>query len=182
MNHLEAVYRGLKTCSTPIAGALALLSIAACGIFSSDVTPVPRSTATSTSQPPTGVSQFSTPKTADKSTTEGSDLYRAVWTGDLETVKKLVAEGADANESDEEGNPLLHEAIWRGHADVVQALIDAGADVNAKETDGNPLLHEAVWRDHTEVARVLVDAGADVDAKDSDGNPPPILGHMARPH
>ena len=170
MNQLKALYRVFRTSSTPIAGALALLLITACGIFTSDVTPVPRSAATPTSEP-AEIGQSYTSGTMDKSATEGSDLYRAVWTGDLEAVKKLVAEGADANEIDEEGNPLLHEAIWRGHADVVQALIEAGADVNAKDTDGNSLLHEAIWRGHIEVARVLVDAGADVNAKDTDGNP-----------
>ena len=158
-------------CLKPTAGALALLSIVACGTFSSDVTPVPRSTATSTSQPPTGVSQSSTPETADKSAPEGSELYRAVWTGDLETVKKLVAEGADANESDEEGNPLLHEAVWRGHTKVARALVDAGADVDARDSEGNPVLYSAIWRDHTEVARLLVDARADVNARDAAGNP-----------
>ena len=71
MSHLKAVRRVFVTRLTPVAGALALLSIVACGIFSSDVTPVPKSTATSTSQPATGVSQSSTPESADKSATEG---------------------------------------------------------------------------------------------------------------
>ena len=171
MNHLKAVHRVLRACLMPIAGALALLSIAACGIFSSDATPVPQSAAIPTSQPATAVIQSSTSESVDKTAAEDSGLSRAVWTGDVETVKNLVAAGADANENDEDGNPYLHEAIWRGHLEVVQVLIDAGADVNAKDADGNPLLHEAIWRGHTEVARVLVDAGADVDAKDSDGNP-----------
>ena len=170
MNHLEAGHSVFRTYLTPIAGALALLSIVACGVFSSDITPVPRSAATPTSQP-AAIGQSTTSETVDKSATEGSDLYRAVWSGDVDTLKKLLAEGADVNVNDEDGDLLLHEAIWRDHLDVVQVLIDAGADVNARDANGDPLLHEAIWRGHTEVVQILIDAGADVNAVDSDGDP-----------
>ena len=170
MNHLKAAHRVFRTCSTPIAGALALLSIAACGVFSSDITPVPRSAATPTSQP-AAVGQSTTSETVDKSATEGSDLYRAVWSGDVDTLKKLLAGGADVNVNDEDGDPYLHEAVWRGHLEVAQVLIDAGADVNARDANGDPLLHEAIWRGHTEMVQILIDAGADVNAVDSGGDP-----------
>ena len=146
-------------CLKPTAGALAFLSIVACGIFLSSVTPVPRSTPTPTSQPAVKNSQPSASGSVDKAEIEDSDLYRAVWTGDLETVKKLVAEGADANESDEEGNLLLHEAILRGHTEVAQALIEAGADVDAQDAGGDPLLHEARRLGHAEIVQILMDAG-----------------------
>ena len=65
--------------------------------------------------------------------TDDSAFQRAVWSGDLDTVKEMVAEGADVNARDAEGNPLLLEAVWRNHLEVAQVLVDAGADVNARE-------------------------------------------------
>ena len=45
MNHREALHRVFRPCLTPLTSALALLSIVACGVFSSDATPAPPSTA-----------------------------------------------------------------------------------------------------------------------------------------
>ena len=69
MNQLKALYRVFRTSLTPIAGALALLSITACGIFTSDVMPVPQSAATPTSEP-AAIGQSPTSETVDKSATE----------------------------------------------------------------------------------------------------------------
>ncbi len=99
------------------------------------------------------------------------DLYSAVWRGQTERVRELVAGGANVNVRTSDNDPLIHEAIWRDHEEIVQILADAGADVNAKDAGGDPVLHEAIWRDHADVVQILVDAGADVDAKDADGDP-----------
>ena len=99
------------------------------------------------------------------------DLHDAIWRNQVDTVKELIAAGAQVNVSDSDGDPFLLEAIWRGHTEVVQILVDAGADVNAVDSDGDPLLHEAIWRGDTGVVQILIDAGADVNAVDSDGDP-----------
>ena len=127
MNHLEAVRRVFGTCLTPIAVALALMSIVACGVFSSDATPAPQSAAIPTAQPAAATGQSAASESVDKTAAEDSDLYRAVWRGDIESVKNLVSEGADVDAKDKDGDPYLHEAIWRGHLEVAQVLIDAGA-------------------------------------------------------
>ncbi len=97
-------------------------------------------------------------------------LYSAVWRGRTETVRALVAGGANVNVRTSDNDPLLHEAIWRNRTGIVQILVAAGADVNARDSDGDPLLHEAIWRGHTEIVRILVAAGADVNARASDGD------------
>ena len=51
-----------------------------------------------------------TPKPSD-----GDPFYDAIWRGEIEAVRNLVAVGADVNAVDEDGNPYLLEAIWRGH-------------------------------------------------------------------
>ena len=71
-------------------------------------------------------------------------LYSAVWRGRTETVRALVAGGANVNVRTSDNDPLLHEAIWRNRTGIVQILVDAGADVNARDSDGDPLLHEAI--------------------------------------
>ena len=98
------------------------------------------------------------------------DLYSAVWRGQAEQVRALVAGGANVNARNSDNDPLLHEAVWRNDVEVVQILVDAGADVNQRDSDNDPLLHEAIWRGHTEIVRILVNAGADVNARDSDGD------------
>ena len=129
------------------------------------------SAAEPTTVPTTAVSQSSTSESEDTPAAGDSGLYRAVWRGDVDELKRRLSEGANVNENDEEGNPYLHEAIWRGHLEVAQLLIEAGADVDAKDSDGDPLLYEAIWRGHDEIVQLLTDADADVDAKDSDDNP-----------
>ena len=125
MNHLEAVHRVFRPFLTPLTSALALLSIVACGVFSSDATPAPPSTAPPTSPPASASVQTPSPGSMSTTAAEDSELYRAIWTNDVDTVKKLVAEGTDVNAKDEDGDPFLLEAIWRDHAEVVQVLVDA---------------------------------------------------------
>ncbi len=99
------------------------------------------------------------------------DLYSAVWRGQTERVRQLVAGGANVNVRTSDNDPLIYEAVWRNHEEIVRILVDAGADVNARDSDDDPVLHEAIWRDHSNVVQILVDAGADVNAKDADGDP-----------
>ena len=100
-----------------------------------------------------------------------SALYSAVWRGETERLRRLVAGGANVNARTSDGDPLIYEAVWRNHVEIVRILTDAGAHVNVNDSDGNPVLVEAIWRDYMDVVQILVDAGADVDARDADGNP-----------
>ncbi len=45
-------------------------------------------------------------------------LHNAIWRGQTNTVRTLVAAGAQLNVVDDGGDPLLHEAIWRGHTAI----------------------------------------------------------------
>ncbi|MCY4114067.1 MAG: ankyrin repeat domain-containing protein [Chloroflexi bacterium] len=101
----------------------------------------------------------------------GSALYSAVWRGETDRVRRLVAGDATVNARTSDGDPLIREAIWRDHVEIVRILTDAGAYVNVNDSDGDPVLRGAIWRDHGAIAQILVDAGADVDAKDADGEP-----------
>ena len=100
-----------------------------------------------------------------------SALYSAVWRGQTDRVRQLVAGGLNVNARTSDGEPLIYSAIWRNHVEIVEILTDAGAHVNVNDSDGDPVIRAAIWRDHVRIVQILVDAGADVDARDDDGDP-----------
>ncbi len=115
-------------------------------------------------------------KGADVNTTGGTwggtALMEAVWRPDakLELVRILLDAGADINERDSLGTPILTHAASQGHTEIVKAIIHAGADVNAKgRMFGNTALQIAVRDGHIRCVRVLLDSDADVNATDQNG-------------
>jgi len=68
-------------------------------------------------------------------------FIEAVRTGGLEQIKTLLDQGADANESYQEGSTALMWATIPGQVEVVRLLLDRGADVNAKAKDGSIASH-----------------------------------------
>src|SRR3712207_5501858 len=77
-------------------------------------------------------------------------LHDAALAGDAETVRALVAGGADVNEQGDLGTPL-HVAAFRGDAAVAGALIEAGANLEAaKEFTATRPLHEAASYGHAD--------------------------------
>jgi Ankyrin repeats (3 copies) len=89
-------------------------------------------------------------------------LARAARTGDLATMRQLLASGVSPNAVDPGGHhwtPLLH-AIHKGQLDAVDLLLRSGADANMHVNDLQPLLM-AVGTGNGAVVRRLLQAGAD---------------------
>ena len=63
-------------------------------------------------------------------------LHGAAVGGHKETVKLLIANGADVNAKDVIGQTPLLSAAGGGHKEIVALLITKGADVNAKDSQG----------------------------------------------
>lgn len=63
-------------------------------------------------------------------------LHRAAYGGDADTIKDLVAAGADVDARDQNGMTPLHGAALEGHVNVVKVLVAAGADVRARDKNG----------------------------------------------
>jgi len=114
--------------------------------------------------------------------TRGSTpLIRAANSGDLEMVKLLLANGADATVYMADRQTPIH-AVLAGRASEKQALEligvlhEAGTDVNSvalvvhmEEVRGGSALHYAVRKRYKEVIRLLASYGIDMDLKDQDG-------------
>lgn len=120
-----------------------------------------------------------------------SDLLLAASKGDLSKIRELLAQGADVNSKDFQGETPLHKAknletveALLSHAaavddrnnygftpliraaslarsTVVQALIGKGAAINAKNKYGNTALMSAAMIGCVEVVEILLRSGAD---------------------
>jgi ankyrin repeat protein len=96
----------------------------------------------------------------------GSALLAAAGAGRAETVRALLAAGADPNvRAPGTGLTALMVAAGRGHDGIVTLLVAAGADVlTADPGGGATALHKACQGGSLAAVKALVEAGAFVDA------------------
>jgi ankyrin repeat protein len=128
----------------------------------------------------------------DPAVAKGATAYmRAAKAGDAETMRLLIAHGADPNVALPNGNTALMLAAGLGWRDGNMAIptrdqgteqeaiaaialcLEHGADINAAGANGNTALHNAITgRGSTEIIRFLVEKGADLNAKNTAGQTP----------
>jgi ankyrin repeat protein len=128
-----------------------------------------------------------------------SEIRQALYRGDRERARALVAGGAPLNEFDAaalgdvdtlrsliaadpavaqswsaDGFTALHFAAFLGGAESVRVLLDAGADVHAVARNDMRVqpLHSAAALGDVEACRMLLDAGADPNAQQQGGYVP----------
>ena len=81
--------------------------------------------------------------------------------GAIDSVKYLIANRADIDVLDEDGNtPLIKGVAAAEHFKVVGLLLDAGANPNIKNDYGNTALSEAQMREKNDTAELLIKNGA----------------------
>lgn len=105
----------------------------------------------------------------------------AAFIGNLETVRLLLAHGADPHRFDQNSETALHYAAWGGNADVARLLLAAGAHpgVISDVLYRSPLHTAAAWG-NAELIELLLAADAPRDARDSDGATALLLATLAR--
>lgn len=90
-------------------------------------------------------------------------LLHAAMSGDLESVKALLAGGAKINQGAADGATPLIVAIVKHHPEVALYLLGQGADPNIIEP-GYAAIHAAAVTGQTDVVKALIDKGADLNA------------------
>ena len=101
------------------------------------------------------------------------DIFAAAEVGDVESIKKLLAGGADVNGKNKGGYTALHLAAKRGQAAAAAALLEAKANIGLASKSGKTALHYvAYYNGNLDLAKALLDAGAAVNAKDGKNKTP----------
>lgn len=99
-------------------------------------------------------------------------LYEAASEGDIDSVKELLAAGANASAAVEgDGSPLMG-AARSGRDDIARLLLDHGADPNGIVPGDGSALIAAAAHGRMNLVQMLLERGADVNlAVDGDENP-----------
>ncbi|MCO5608819.1 hypothetical protein L7F22_063036 [Adiantum nelumboides] len=91
-------------------------------------------------------------------------IHHAASTGNIEMLRKMLADGADKDEKDAKGRTALHFCCGFG-----DALLEAGAAVDALDKNNNTALHYAAGYGRRECVEILSKNGAAVTAENLDG-------------
>lgn len=105
------------------------------------------------------------PKAANRKGPGGSTplMYAALY-GDSDSVRRLLAAGADPNLKNDAGATALMWAV--GDLEKTRLLVDRGANVNARSGNGRtPLMIAATHHGSTPVLQLLLDHGANPSAQ-----------------
>jgi len=97
-------------------------------------------------------------------------LLFAARSGDADSVRFLLAAGADVNDTLPDGTSALVLAAHSGNGSAASALLEKGANVNAAEI-GYSALHAAVLRSDLNLVKTLLKHGANPNARISKGTP-----------
>ena len=99
-------------------------------------------------------------------------MHCAAANGHADTLRALIAAGANVDSTDNHGLSPLREAAAAGHTTAVDVLLGAHADVNAKCKQGYTPLHDAAWQGRADCVAALLAHGADPRTKALDSRTP----------
>nr|WP_062110482.1 ankyrin repeat domain-containing protein [Bacillus niameyensis] len=88
-------------------------------------------------------------------------LISAATEGDIETILKLLEDGADINATDHHGDTAVMAATQRNNVDTVKILIEQGADINIRNKNQDNVLLYAGAEGLLEIVKLAIEAGAD---------------------
>ena len=80
----------------------------------------------------------------------------------METIKCLIAQGADLNLKPSNKISALSKAVSKDNLDIVKLLVENGAIINTHEKNGETPFHRAILNNHKEIIKFLIEKGADL--------------------
>ncbi|MGA8260096.1 MAG: ankyrin repeat domain-containing protein [Arenicellales bacterium] len=86
-------------------------------------------------------------------------LIKAISTGNVKNVQRLIQSGVNVNVTTLSGKTPLMLAAFTGYADIVQLLIGAGADIHARDRDGNTATSIAERKGFSRIKALLTTQG-----------------------
>jgi ankyrin repeat protein len=93
----------------------------------------------------------------------GSALVQAVIRADLDTVRSLLASGADPNEPEECNAPhgrALYSAVYERHYEIAKLLLEHGANPNQEVESSADAPSIAIMNSDTKTIELLISHGA----------------------
>ena len=111
-----------------------------------------------------------------------NDIHKAAKRGDVEAVRKFIAEGQDVNAINKKGKPVLWMAVRGGNVEVVRLLLDAGANPSLQDPLVGTSLHLAAASGRIDITKLLLDHGANINELSDRLNEPPIFQAVRRRH
>ncbi|XP_065166554.1 serine/threonine-protein phosphatase 6 regulatory ankyrin repeat subunit A-like isoform X2 [Atheta coriaria] len=106
-------------------------------------------------------------------------LIQAIFNGELEDVRQLLAFKPDVNYQDAEKRSPLHAAAFKGDRDLAELLLVQGARVNTKDSSWLTPLHRACGVCADDTVELLLKHKADTTARDRQWQTPL---HIAAAH
>ncbi|MDF1762255.1 MAG: ankyrin repeat domain-containing protein [Oleibacter sp.] len=98
------------------------------------------------------------------------DLMIAAWLGQPDRLAGFLKEGAQIDETDNEGHTALTRAAWRGNTDIVKQLLHAGAKINHQDSLGRTAIAWSLAsQPHKDTMLLLIANKADVNIQDMEG-------------
>ena len=96
-------------------------------------------------------------------------LHRAVYGGDVDEVRELLAAGADVRAANHFGATALQLAAVVGDTGMIRVLLKAGADPDSPGAEGQTALMAVARTGNVESAKLLLRAGAHLQAHETWG-------------
>ncbi|XP_071505691.1 palmitoyltransferase ZDHHC17-like [Diadema antillarum] len=115
--------------------------------------------------------ESSEPKSENpKNDPEQMDIIKATQYGVIDRVRRLIEEGYDVNQPDQENVTLLHWAAINNRLDIVRYFVSKGAIIDKLGGDLNSTpLHWAVRQGHLPMVVLLMQYGSDPSLRDGEG-------------
>ena len=101
-----------------------------------------------------------------------SPLHGASVSGQVDSARVLLDNGAHVNARDSYNWTPLHNASCFGHLELAQLLLEHDANLNAQTNGQDTPLYKASKQGHLEIVRALIDNGADTTIRGQDGLTP----------